>query len=80
MTEFVIDGETGYLVPPEDTKLMAARLISLVKDHRKSVNMGQVGRIIAETHTNQRFLQQHEALYESILHISKYSRKEEIIA
>ena len=35
MPEFVIDGDSGYLVPPEDIDLMAERLILLVKDHEK---------------------------------------------
>lgn len=80
MPEYVIDGDSGYLVPPEDIELMTERLISLVKDHKKSKKMGQAGQMIAQTHSNERFLQEHEDLYETILRVPKRYREEEIMA
>jgi hypothetical protein len=41
--------------------------------------MGQAGRIIAETHSNQRFLQEHEQLYGSLLHLSNRELKEKTV-
>ena len=79
MPEFVIDGNSGYLVSPGDFDQMAERIIPLIKDHRKSRKMGQSGRIIVEAHSNERFLEEHEQLYEAVLHIPKIHRQEGIL-
>lgn len=42
--EVVIDGETGYLVPPRDTAAFAKRVIELLKNPALRVRMGQAGR------------------------------------
>jgi glycosyltransferase involved in cell wall biosynthesis len=76
MPEFVIEGENGYLVAPGDIPALAERLICLVKNQKKSKMMGQAGRIIAEAHSNQGFLQEHEQLYGSLLHLSNRELKE----
>ena len=52
-----MDGDSGYLVPPDDVNHMAERIVTLVTDHIKSKEMGQAGRIITEAHSNQRFLE-----------------------
>ncbi|SHH41860.1 glycosyltransferase [Pollutimonas bauzanensis] len=39
----VVDGETGFLVPPKDPDALAARLARLARDQRLSANMGLAG-------------------------------------
>ena len=80
MSEFVIDGDSGYLVRPDDVNHMAERIVTLVTDHRKSKEMGQAGRIITEAHSNQRFLEEHERLYEAVFHKQKIYHQEGILA
>ena len=43
-TEAVVDGETGYIVPPGDSLALAARINELVEDKKKRTKMGQAGR------------------------------------
>jgi glycosyltransferase involved in cell wall biosynthesis len=42
--ETVIDGETGYLVPPEDSDALANRVLTLLRDPALRARMGQAGR------------------------------------
>ena len=41
--EVVIDGETGYLVDPYDIRLMAAKIIDLLKNPQKAKQFGEAG-------------------------------------
>jgi len=41
--EMVIDGETGYLVPPEEPKPLAEAIIALLQDENKMRSMGERG-------------------------------------
>ena len=42
--EIVLDGITGFLVPPGDSKRMAERIEQLLEDSKLSVKMGEEGR------------------------------------
>jgi len=42
--EIVIDGDTGFTVPPEDPDQLADRLCSLLTDRKLAAAMGQAGR------------------------------------
>jgi glycosyltransferase involved in cell wall biosynthesis len=46
----VVDGETGYLVPPKDPKALAARLLSLLSDATLRDRMGRAGRRRVDEH------------------------------
>jgi glycosyltransferase involved in cell wall biosynthesis len=46
--EAVVEGETGYLVPSDDDKAMAERLVELLGDEQKALAMGVRGKTIAE--------------------------------
>lgn len=48
--EAVIDGETGYIVDPEDFETMAGRLISLLREPTKALAMGEHGRRRVQEH------------------------------
>jgi glycosyltransferase involved in cell wall biosynthesis len=45
----VVDGETGFLVPPRDHEAMAAAIIRLLKDEGLRKRMGAAGRARAES-------------------------------
>jgi glycosyltransferase involved in cell wall biosynthesis len=63
MAEFVQDGVTGYLVPARDVPALAARLTEIINHPTLAQNMGRAARHFAETHSTERTLEAHEALY-----------------
>jgi glycosyltransferase involved in cell wall biosynthesis len=44
MPEIIENGKTGYLVPPGQPEMLAARLIDLLRDRQKMQEMGRAGR------------------------------------
>ena len=42
--EMVNHNETGFLVPPGDSKMLAAEILKLLKDSQMRINMGKAGR------------------------------------
>ena len=48
--ESVVHGETGLLVPPEDTTALAEALGRLIKDHKLRLHYGRAGRARIEQH------------------------------
>ena len=48
--EMIIDGETGYLVNPNDTELMAEKIIDLLKNSQKAKQFGEAGYARAKKH------------------------------
>jgi len=63
--EVVIDGETGRLVPAETPEVLAAAMLELWRDPRKSREFGIAGRIRAERFFDVRkTLARYEAIYE----------------
>jgi len=49
IAEFILDGETGLLCPPGDTKAFAAALTQLMRDPLRRAQMGRQGRIRLES-------------------------------
>lgn len=47
--EMIIDGETGYLVPPKDPHALAARLLRLLSDPQSAHRMGLAARARVES-------------------------------
>jgi glycosyltransferase involved in cell wall biosynthesis len=47
--EVVVDGETGFLVPPRDHEAMAEAIVRLLKDEGLRTRMGAAGRARAES-------------------------------
>ena len=47
--EVVVDGETGFLVPPRDPEAMARAIVTLLNDEPLRLRMGQAGRLRAQT-------------------------------
>jgi glycosyltransferase involved in cell wall biosynthesis len=44
VSEVVVDGRTGFLVPPGDQQAMASRILALLEDEAKRASMGQAAR------------------------------------
>lgn len=64
----VLDGVTGYLVPPRDPEALADRLAHLQRQPEHAQRMGQLGRVRAcEHYTWQRVAQQVMAIYTEVL-------------
>jgi glycosyltransferase involved in cell wall biosynthesis len=47
-SEAIVEGETGFLVESDDDRAMANRLIELLRNPEKAVEMGKKGRMIVE--------------------------------
>lgn len=54
MTEIVINGKTGLLVPPDDTKALTDAIMTLIGDKKKRASMGAAGRRRVENYFNWR--------------------------
>jgi 1,2-diacylglycerol 3-alpha-glucosyltransferase len=71
MPEFIEEGVSGYLVPPEATAEVvegfAERLARIVGSPEKARVMGRVGRRLAERHSQTKTLEAHEQLYEMLM-------------
>jgi len=66
--EVVVDGETGFVVPPRDPAALAEAILVLLKDPDRGRAMGAAGRArVAEHYTVQRMVARLEALYASLL-------------
>lgn len=46
--EAVIEGETGHIVAAGDDEIMAARIIALLREPKRAVKLGKLGRLIVE--------------------------------
>jgi glycosyltransferase involved in cell wall biosynthesis len=70
--EVVIDGETGFLVPPKNSHDLAGAIIELLKNPAKAALMGQQGRQrVKEKFTTQQMLENIDELYTSFLQKKK---------
>jgi glycosyltransferase involved in cell wall biosynthesis len=66
--EAVIDGQTGYLVPPKDARALADRLSALASDAEARRRMGAAGRRVArERFTLERMVSDLDDLYLELL-------------
>lgn len=66
--EQVLDGETGFLVEPDDAGAMGARIAELLKDSGLKLKMGQAGMArVKERYTIERMIQETESLFERLI-------------
>ncbi|MDQ3684794.1 MAG: glycosyltransferase [Acidobacteriota bacterium] len=66
--EAVVEGETGYVVLPEDDETMAARIISLLQDPEKAREMGERGlSVVKEKFSCEAQAERLEKLYDRLL-------------
>jgi len=66
--EAILEGQTGFLVPPGDPQALAEAIVRLLKDKDLAREMGERGRRRVEREfTLARMVQQTEAVYETLL-------------
>ncbi|MEA3308129.1 MAG: glycosyltransferase, partial [Chloroflexota bacterium] len=66
--EVVVDGETGFLVPPRDPNALAQAIIRLLRDPDLRHQMGEAGRARVAAHFSvEQMVRKTEALYEKLL-------------
>jgi glycosyltransferase involved in cell wall biosynthesis len=66
--EVMIDGQSGYLVPPRDHQAMAARLVALLEDEPLRRRMGESARArVAELFTVDGMVAEIAAVYEQLV-------------
>jgi len=66
--EIVVDGVTGYLVPPADSGALAEKILVLLKDYCLAESMGKAGHLRAEERFSlERMIDNYHALYEKSL-------------
>ncbi len=67
-SEVVIDGKTGFLVPPKDPEALAGAVLRLLADPELARNLGKAGRIRVESEfTPEIMVARLEELYDSLL-------------
>jgi len=66
-SEVVIEGETGYLRPPDDLESMSDCVVKLLRDDRLRSRMGEAGRKLVEAaYSWERIAEMTERLYERV--------------
>lgn len=78
--EAVVEGETGYIVKPEDTEALAARIISLLKEPERARHMGERGlEVVKRKFSCEAQLESIEKLYQRMLDEKRTTRTEQSI-
>ena len=66
--EVVVDGETGYLVPPNDSQTLARYILEVLDDTQRLLKMGRAGHCrVEEVFSLDKTLANTTALYQEIL-------------
>ena len=66
--EVVVDGVTGFLVPPRDPQALADAILRLLRDPGLRQRMGEAGRARVAAHFSiEQMVHKTEALYEQLL-------------
>ncbi len=72
--EIIIDGKTGFLVPPKNPQAIAEKIIFLLKNPEKSREMGERGYQRIKQHFGlEKMAREHEKLYEEVM--KKYANR-----
>jgi len=68
ITEIVLDGETGFLAPPEQPEAFAQAILKVLSDHKRMYRMGQAGRQRVEEYFNaKRMTEEIVKIYQRVL-------------
>jgi glycosyltransferase involved in cell wall biosynthesis len=66
--ELVVDGQNGFLVPPEDPGALSERVIDLARDEKLRLSMGKRSRQIAEEKFSLKtMIENYQRLYERLI-------------
>lgn len=74
LSHFVKPGESGYLVPPQDSEALANRILELVQDQELCKEMGHVAKSMIQQQDNNITVKAIEKCYEAVLQNSKNSQ------
>jgi glycosyltransferase involved in cell wall biosynthesis len=66
IAEWLIDGETGLLVPPKDPRALGAAIVALLSDHGRLRHMGERGRKKAEEFSLEAHAERMEKVYTDV--------------
>jgi phosphatidylinositol alpha 1,6-mannosyltransferase len=58
MPEYVVDGEVGFVIPPNDPRELREKILALLSDPIRASAMGRAGRAHVEGLTWQRVAEQ----------------------
>lgn len=73
--EAIVEGESGHIVAPGDDAMMAARIVSLLKDPERGRAMGQFGlRLAKEKFSCEQQVQQLENLYQQFFNTGRNAK------
>jgi len=67
VSDAVKDGETGFILPPEDIEGLAKASLRLLRDPQMNRSMGRANRVYAETLTWQHCAMEYKKAYQEIL-------------
>lgn len=70
--EIVQDGVNGLLVPPRDSRELAAAMITLLRDENKRRNMGIAGKKIVENFSVEKMVEGNIHVYEQVVENKNY--------
>jgi glycosyltransferase involved in cell wall biosynthesis len=65
--EIIKNEVNGFLVSPGDVNAMGEKIIQVIRDPSRAARMGKICRRIAASHALEASIDQHEALYQSLL-------------
>lgn len=72
--ELVLDGETGFLVPPRDSRMLAAKLITLLTDRQQAASFAEKSKRRAEEQFSLRIMvSSYQSLYDECLGVETTS-------
>lgn len=74
LSHFVKPGESGYLVPSQDSEALANRILELVQDQELCEKMGHVAKSMIQKQDNKSTVKAIEQCYEAVLQSSTKSR------
>jgi glycosyltransferase involved in cell wall biosynthesis len=73
--EAIIQGENGFLVPPDDSEALATRMLTLLKDPALCTTMGRISSDLARRYDWEAILPQYIAVFREALACSRDSRR-----
>lgn len=71
MVEYVEDGVTGFVVPPNDSAALRDRILRILDDNQLAAEMGRAGRAFAERNSWQEVAAQTFAAYREVARTSR---------
>ncbi|PGM72177.1 hypothetical protein CN952_14875 [Bacillus cereus] len=67
-SEAVCDGINGFVIPPKNSRILSEKLLEIIKDENKRIDMGIESRkFIEEKFTIDKMLQEYQGMYISLL-------------